>query len=179
MPASHQSEESRKQLMSLLLKHQRRVFGFILTLVQNRADAEDLMQETSMILWEKFNDFDPDTDFIAWASRIAFFCVKNYRRCQGRAKVLFTDNVLDEIADRANALGDEIDLRHELLRSCLSELPERSRTMLLARYAPHGSVSKAAQVAQSTVATTYKSLSRLRRGLQIGITRKLLAEEQL
>ena len=38
---------SQKQLMLLMTQHQRRIFSYIYTLVPSRADAEDILQETS------------------------------------------------------------------------------------------------------------------------------------
>ena len=65
--------ESRKQLVALLTQHQRRIFAYIYTLVPNRTDAEDILQETSLIICEKFHDFKPGTDFVAWACQIAYW----------------------------------------------------------------------------------------------------------
>jgi RNA polymerase sigma-70 factor (ECF subfamily) len=167
---------SRKQLVSLLLKHRQRIFGFVFTLVQNRSDAEDILQEASMIMWEKFDDFRPESDFVAWANQIGYFCVQNFRRRQGRSKLLFDDSLIENLADTASQLGEEIDRRHRHLRDCLGLLRPRDREMILARYALHGSVAKAAEVARRTLAATYKSLNRVRRSLSDCITQKLAAE---
>lgn len=167
---------NRKQLVALLLKHRQRLFSFVFTLVQNRSDAEDILQEASMIMWEKFDDFRPETDFVAWANQIGFFCVQNFRRRQGRSKLLFDDSLLAKVAETAGELGEEIDRRHRYLRDCLTLLRPRDREMILARYAADGSVAQAAEIARRTLAATYKSLNRVRRSLSDCITQKLAAE---
>ena len=167
---------SRKQLVALLLKNRQRIFGFVFTLVQNRSDAEDILQEASMIMWEKFDDFRPESDFVAWANQIGFFCVQNFRRRQGRSKLLFDDSLLENVADTATQLSDEVDRRHRHLRDCLALLRPRDREMILTRYGAKGTVAQAAQIAQRTLAATYKSLNRVRRGLSDCITKKLALE---
>lgn len=64
--------ESRKRLMALMTRHQRQIFSYIYTLVPRRHDAEDLLQETSVVICEKFEEFRPGTDFVAWACQIAW-----------------------------------------------------------------------------------------------------------
>jgi len=66
-PGSYNEAEKRKQLVALLTQHQRRIFSYIYTLVPDRTDAEDLLQEASLIICEKFDDFEVGTDFVAWA----------------------------------------------------------------------------------------------------------------
>ena len=48
---------AQKQLMRLMTQHRRRIFSYIYTLVPYRADAEDLLQETSLVICEKFGQF--------------------------------------------------------------------------------------------------------------------------
>ena len=55
------SSEAQKQLMLLMTQHQRRIFGYLYTLVPDRHDAEDLLQETSLVICEKFHEFRPGT----------------------------------------------------------------------------------------------------------------------
>ena len=71
-PDSTSETERRKQLVALMTQHQRRIFSYIYTLVPDRYDAEDLLQETSLVICEKFDEFKPGTDFVAWACQIAY-----------------------------------------------------------------------------------------------------------
>ena len=41
------------------LQCQERVYGYIVTMLPNRHDAEDVFQQTSLILWQKWDQFDP------------------------------------------------------------------------------------------------------------------------
>jgi len=66
--------------MRLFLASERRIHGFLLVLVPHWADVDDLLQDTAAVLWRKFDEFEPDCDFIAWALSIARFQVLNYRK---------------------------------------------------------------------------------------------------
>ena len=46
-----------------------------------------MLQEVSVIMWEKFDERDPPADFVAWGCRIAYFRVRDYRRCASAASV--------------------------------------------------------------------------------------------
>ena len=45
--------DDRRNLLALLVKHHRRLFGFAFTLVPNRDDAEDILQDATRVMWEK------------------------------------------------------------------------------------------------------------------------------
>src|SRR5262245_52657467 len=107
--------EARKRLMVLMTRHQRQIFSYIYVLVPNRADAEDLLQETSLVICEKFHEFKPGTDFVAWACQIAFWRVRYSRQKFARSKVVFDQDVVDVLASTASEMAEELDQRHEAL----------------------------------------------------------------
>jgi RNA polymerase sigma-70 factor (ECF subfamily) len=51
------------EFVQLFAQSSRRIYAYIRTLVPNQADAEDVFQETSKVLWEKFADYEIGTDF--------------------------------------------------------------------------------------------------------------------
>jgi RNA polymerase sigma-70 factor (ECF subfamily) len=52
-PPRFDETESRKRLMALVTRHQRQIFAYIYTLVPDRPDAEDLLQETCVVICDK------------------------------------------------------------------------------------------------------------------------------
>src|SRR5436190_19336309 len=82
--------DSRKRLVGLLTRHQRQIFSYIYVLVPNRADAEDLLQETSVVICEKFHEFREGTDFVAWACQIAYWRDRCFADKHARAMVFFS-----------------------------------------------------------------------------------------
>src|SRR5688572_30389857 len=144
-PGPQNEAESRKQLMTLMTRHQRQIFSYIYVLVPNRNDAEDLLQETSLVICEKFGEFRDGTDFVAWACQIAYWRVRYARQKFARSKVVFDQDIVDVVAQTAGQMANELDERHEALGRCLQRLHPRDRELIIARYEPGGSVEQAAR----------------------------------
>lgn len=155
--------EAQKTLMVLMTQHQRRIFGYIYTLVPDRHDAEDLLQETSLVICEKFGEFRIGTDFVAWACQIAWWRVRASRQKFARSKVVFDDSILESVAQTAAELAPEMSVRHEALANCLKKLHPRDRELLITRYEPGNGVGEAARHTGRSMDAAYKALTRLRK----------------
>ena len=167
------SLERQKELMLLMTQHQRRIFAYIHALVPSRADAEDLLQETSLVVVEKFHEFASGTDFVAWACQIAWWRVRASRQKFARSKVVFDDDVLESVAHTAATMHEEVSDRHEALARCLQKLHPRDRDLLLTRYEPGAGVEEAAQRSGRSLEAAYKALGRLRKLLLDCVTQQL------
>src|SRR3954462_8451752 len=122
-----------KQLMLLMTQHQRRIFSYIYALVPDRHAAEVILQETSLVICEKFEQFRPGTDFVAWACQIAYWEVRRARQKIARSKVIFDEQVVEAVAQTASEMVAETDQRHEALAHCLQRLHPRDRDLVLTR----------------------------------------------
>src|SRR5271170_4517515 len=175
MKSDSQNEtESRKRLMTLMTRHQRQIFAYIYTLVPNRYDAEDLLQETSLVICEKFDEFEDGTDFVAWACQIAYWRIRYSRQKFARSKVVFNQEIVDAVAHTASTMAGELDSRHEALGNCLQKLPSRDRELLLVRYEQGSGVEEAAKRSGRTLQTAYKALARLRKLLLDCVSNQLV-----
>ena len=105
--------------VELFVAHERRILSFVASLLPNLADAEDVLQEVSRVLWEKFDEFQPGTSFSAWAFQIAKLKVLEHRRRQSRQRVIFSGETLERLAVDAAKLSEESELRHRTLDDCL------------------------------------------------------------
>jgi len=160
---SYNEADKRKALVALLTQHQRRIFSYIYTLVPDRTDAEDLLQETNLIICEKFDDFQEGTDFVAWACQIAYWRIRYARQKFARSKVVFHQELVEALAQTACTMQEEIDDRHEALAQCLQKLPARDRELVLTRYEPGSGVPEAARRSGRTLEAAYKALARIRK----------------
>lgn len=170
------SADRQKELVSLVTRHQRRVFSYIYALVPNRHAAEDLLQETNLVICEKFSEFRPGTDFVAWACQIAYWRIRNARQKFARSKVTFNQDVLEAVAATAAPMAGEVDARHEALEHCLGRLHPRDREMMLTRYEPGCGVAEAARRSGRSMQAAYKALARIRKLLFDCVTARLAAE---
>ncbi|MEM7697227.1 MAG: sigma-70 family RNA polymerase sigma factor, partial [Verrucomicrobiota bacterium] len=109
----------------LLLEAQPRLFGFVVSLTHDRAAAKDVTQEVGELLWRKFDEFQPGSDFAAWALKIARYKVMEWRRGQSRLPVLLDDEALELIADVSESASVHYEERLIALDQCLGELPDR------------------------------------------------------
>jgi RNA polymerase sigma-70 factor (ECF subfamily) len=165
--------ENRKRLMMLMTTSQRRIFSYIYTLVPLRQDAEDLLQETALVICEKFDDFQEGTDFVAWACQIAYWRVRKARQKFARSKVVFNQDVFDAVAKTASAITPALDKRHEALSLCLEKLHPRDREFVLTRYEPGCGVEDAARRSGRNITAAYKALTRIRKLLFDCVTQQL------
>ena len=167
-----------REFIQLLMENERRIYAYIRTLLGNSADAEDVLQETSIVLWDKFDDFDQvNGNFIAWSFKIAFYNCQNFRRKKGRSKVIFSDQVFNAVADKSAQMVDQLDQRHELLAVCIEKLSSQDRDLLRLRYDLNSSIEVTAQKSGRTTAAIYKALSRMRAALYQCVNRAISAQD--
>jgi RNA polymerase sigma-70 factor (ECF subfamily) len=172
--------EKGKLFLRLFLQNERRLYAYILTLLPNRADADDVFQEASMVMWDKFNDAQPPGDFAAWGCRIAYFKVLDFCKKRQRSHLRFSQALMEQLAETAveQAEALQLDERREALADCIAKLSPRDRDLLSRRFAEGATVqSVAGQVGRSADAL-YKALARIRLALFDCVTRTLAAEGQ-
>src|SRR3954468_11174561 len=84
--------------LRLFLQNERRLYAYVLTLLPNRADADDVLQEASLVMWDKFDPDRPPDDFTAWGCRIAYFKVLDAYKRSHRSRVRFSQEMLERVA---------------------------------------------------------------------------------
>jgi RNA polymerase sigma-70 factor, ECF subfamily len=159
-----------------LIQSQRRLYAFIFSLMRNSKDAEDVFQETNLVLWQKSAEFESGTDFLAWAFRIARFQILAFRKKRTRAREYHDENLCALLADQALQKLGELDARHEALGHCLNELRPEIRTLLARRYEPGASVNNMAQDFNRSPKAISEMLRRARIILMECIERRLALE---
>jgi RNA polymerase sigma-70 factor (ECF subfamily) len=169
-----------KLFLRLFLQNERRLYAYILTLLANRADADDVLQESSLVMWDKFDAEHPPDDFAAWGCRIAYFKVLDFRKKHQRSRVLFSQAMLERIAETAieQTAALQLDERREALVSCIEKLAAHERNLLARRFGDDASIQAIADGLGRSADTVYKALARIRRALFDCVTRRLAAEEQ-
>jgi RNA polymerase sigma-70 factor (ECF subfamily) len=128
------SQTRHEEFMRLFLNCEPRVFAFIRSLVFSRADADDVLQETALVLWEKFDQFEPGTRFDRWAFRIAHFQVMYHRQKKARERLRFSDSLVEQLADDMLADGGVLEETQDALAQCLAKLPTPDHDLIRQRY---------------------------------------------
>lgn len=154
-----------KHFAEYVTRHQRRIFGFILTLVPNAADADDIFQETCLTLWRKADTFDPSGDFVRWACGVAFNVVRNARVKQLRGRVVFSDETVRMLLDERVSRREELDGQNQVLGDCLQALPAPHRNLLELCYCGEHSIEAISRKLHRQPNAVYQQLHRIRRAL--------------
>ncbi len=162
-----------------LRQHQTRLYGYIHSLVRDLNDADDLYQQTALVLWKKFAAFDRGRSFFAWACGVARFEVANFLRARGRERLYFSDDLnLLLVEAQAEIADDELEGRRDALVRCVEKLRERDRELLHECYGDHFDVHGAADRRGRSPQSVYNSLRRIRRALFACIARALEQESR-
>jgi len=153
---------AKDQFLKIFLQNERHLFNFILMLVANYSDAEDLLQETASTLWSKFDNFEQGTNFMAWASQVARYKVSNYYRTK-KKELALDDGVLDVLSKAAGHASKLLAERKAALSVCVRKLQPTDQELLEMRYYQRLSIPKIAQKLQRSAHTLYKRMSIIHR----------------
>jgi RNA polymerase sigma-70 factor (ECF subfamily) len=165
------------EFVQLLNESRSRLFGFIHALVINLDDAEDLYQQVVVVLWQKFGEYRPGSDFSSWAVRVAEFTVKNFVRRRRRSKVLFSEEIVERIIEDQSVVERRSHIsRADALVRCLNRLPSEDRRLIALCYRGERRIHEVAESEGRTPDSLYSTLHRLRRILFNCIERTLRTE---
>jgi RNA polymerase sigma-70 factor (ECF subfamily) len=153
------------EFVRLFTDFSRRIFSYILTLVPNHADAEEIFQETSATLWAKFGDYEPGTNFGAWACKVAYFKALNFRSKQKNAPRMFSDEFLQLVDEETLKSDEALDALYRALADCYAKLEKKDREIVDLRYTPGATTAGIANVAGRSKLWVYRSLSRIHQRL--------------
>ena len=127
--------------LKLVVRHQQEIYAYVLTLVPHIHDADDIFQDGMTVMWRKFDQFQPGTNFAAWGVQIMRYQILDYRRHLARSKCVFVDDALFEVLmDRIPAIQDELSARIEALRKCQTSLGDRAKRIIKMRYERNTSI---------------------------------------
>ena len=174
--AGRLSQQRLDDFVQVYLPCERRIMGYISSLVPNRTDAEDISQEVCLVLWQKFDDFVGGTDFAAWACRIAFLKVLNHRRKQPRP-IALSEEAIDCVSAEFLHMDEAIDAELRALGPCLDELTAHQRDLVQYRHRPNSTLKLTADKFGISVVTVRKRLQTIYRQLMECVTRKLDQED--
>lgn len=156
--------------------HEPAIRAHVRRLVPSRADADDVMQEISVVLWEKFDSFRESENFRAWAFGVARFEVLAWLRDKGRDRLVLDEDVVTKIAEETTFEEPRLQLQREALEHCMKKVPPDQRDLLMQAYHPEARIQNVAQRSGRSVAGFYQWLHRMRRTLLECIRRALSQE---
>ena len=164
------------EFLRLFVRHQQEIYAYILTLVPNVHDADDLFQDGMTVMWRKFDQFQSGTNFAAWGVQIMRYQILDYRRNLARSKrVLIDDSLFDVLMDHIPNIQDEVSVRIEALRKCQRLLDNRAKRIIKMRYERNISVEEIASFLKVSRRHVYHILGQINNML-LRCMRRTLAE---
>lgn len=165
------------EFVELWTKSARRVFAFVLTLLPDFDAAEEVLQETGVLAWEKRDQYVSGTDFLAWSCRIAFFKVQEFRRRESKNVLQFSQPLLDAIDRVLRREQPNLEGRGAALVECLEKLPSRDRDLVRRRYFTGLAVRTIASQLDRSADAIYKALRRIHESLFECVESKMARSE--
>ena len=145
-----------------LTRHQRSLCAYLCALSGNLLDAQEILQEVNVRLWEQKDSYDATRDFLPWARTIAHYQLLAFRTRKRRERFEFSESLLASLAADATDMHDELEKRHARLERCLEKLGQAGRQLIDLCYAGGLKIRAAAAQLGRSEAGTYKMLTRLR-----------------
>lgn len=160
---NHESEiDARQRLTRLWREVEPSVQAYVFTAVRSAHDAEDVVQQVALTVARRFDEYDGARPFVAWALWLAKARVIDHYRRQGREKLVFSEALLEQLAEALVQRQPMRSARQEALERCIEKLPAKSRQMLELRYEDEASMERVAEAVQSTTASVRVMLFRIR-----------------
>lgn len=172
---NQKSDERGREFVSLLTTQQARIYSYILSLVPCFNDADDILQETTRLMWEKFDEFKMGTDFLAWGKKFAYFLVLEYYRKKKKENQFYFDNMLISKLDQNFKQISDVSKDYQgYLKGCIKKLKEQDRRLLTLRYYKNQSAKDLANRFGCSIQYIYRNISRIHQLLLACIQRKII-----
>ena len=162
--------------MRLALQHRERIWAYLMALSKDPNKAEDLFQETYLVIIEKSAQFQPGTDFLAWALKIAKYKFLASVDPQRNRHMQMESEVLEQtMLTPTERPGSDAEQR-EALAFCVEQLGPAARKAIQLRYRDGLKAAEIAEQISTTTNALYVMLSRVRQALQECVKERLRAE---
>jgi RNA polymerase sigma-70 factor (ECF subfamily) len=156
-----------EEFLELYASCEQRLYAYIVTLIANPVDARDILQDTALVLWQKYHQFDRRRPFFVWAREFARYRTLRYRQIHANDAPTLEPEALNAVATR---LADTDSARDQLLTDalpgCIDGLSEADRELIRLRYSSGVAVKTLAKNLSRSDNAVSQSLARIRRLLR-------------
>ena len=159
-------EENIQEFVKLFTTHQAKINSYILTLVPNYSDSADIMQETAMMIWSKFPEFEVGSNFLSWGLSIAHYRVLEFRRKKKKINEIgISEDVLEKIRLVTQDKKDSSNEQIVSLKKCFTLLDKNDQQIILLRYHENLKLREVAEKMDKSLQSIYRRISRVQESL--------------
>ncbi len=158
---NNSTEMSRhREFVNLLTANHYRIYNYILKMIPNYNDANDIMQETSVVMLEKFDSFKSGTNFVFWATTIAKFKVFEFIKSK-KDRVVFNQDIVEELADECGNQIERDAIWLGALRECVLKLQKSDRSLIVMHYYNKTSIKEIGKKLGCSFQKIYRNMSHI------------------
>jgi RNA polymerase sigma-70 factor (ECF subfamily) len=165
-----------ESFVQVFVRHEPGLRSFVRPLVPTWDDLDEVIQQTCLVLWRKYVEFEAGTDFLSWACTIARFEALKHRRTRARDRHVFGEELLALLADEGAAESALRERERRALDACVERLHPKQRELIRRCYGGGATIKEAAQSLGRSATSLYKALDRIRLALLECIERTLAQE---
>ncbi|WP_197231124.1 sigma-70 family RNA polymerase sigma factor [Novipirellula artificiosorum] len=175
MDENHETPFEHEAFLRLFTRYEGNLRAFVASLLPAWEGVDEVMQESSIVLWRKFAQFDQSAEagFLDWAFMIARYEVLKYRRRQATDRLRFSEDVFDLLVNTAESVTVTQDQRLRLLRECVANLEPAQLQLVKAVYEDGAAIKDVAEQIGRSPTGLYKALARIRNRLANCVQAKL------
>jgi RNA polymerase sigma-70 factor (ECF subfamily) len=168
-----------EHFLRLLMGNQDKIYAFILSMVHNSSDADDVMQDTITLMWRKFDDYTPGSSFIAWGITIARNFVLKFFEKNKHSKLSFSPEIEKKIDALASQKLESNENRHDALRNCLKKISTQNYELLKMRYVKKMPTKIIALERGIAPHAMYRVMGKIHDALQLCMKKALLGQDTI
>ena len=159
-----EDQDTMKAFLGLLGSHERYLTGYTYSLIPNSTDAEDILQDVKIALWENFDQFEIGTNFAGWSKQVAFYRIMAFRKKKAieNKRLFFSETCMELLHQDADDNTDAVEEEVARLNLCIDKLPDPQRELVSLRYKEDFSIEEISVRCSKSIEACYKSLSRIR-----------------
>jgi RNA polymerase sigma-70 factor (ECF subfamily) len=169
----HVNSQDGAHFVQLYSAYESRLRGYVQSLIPKWSDADDVLQRSNLVLWKKFDKYEPGSNFFAWACQIVRLEVLKFRESAARDKMVFTEAFLDAVDQHTIRRSDELQTRIDLLQQCVAKLSPDHQELLRLCYDEQRTIVSVAEQLNRKVDGVYKALSRIHLALYGCVSRRM------
>ena len=163
--------------MRLFLRSESDLRAFARTLLPTWEAVDDVLQESSVVMWKKLGQLENEAGFLPWAKVIVRFESLRARRRVARDRLVLSEETIALLADEALQVSEDLFRRErDALKGCLRKLTDNHRKLVLMPYLRSGEVAELAERTKRSANSLYKLLGRIREKLKLCVERELSIE---
>lgn len=149
----------------LVQRHQRAAYGIVSRMVDNRDDADDIVQEVFVVAFRSIQSFKGEAAFSTWLYRIAVnTAIKQMKKIRTRQAASIDDPLtgLGEMLVSPDGDGPERSAecseRSGAIREAIQSLPEKHRAVVVLHYFQDLGCEEIASIVGCSVGTVWSRL---------------------